>query len=189
MLFWSNLRNRSLQNSSCTAIHLTSYKTIQRSWTRHAGHWYRNKNELKSDFFLWTLTHWHTSIGRPFTSAISVQTLCVVQPCSIQNGGICTGAGTQVIDCRSVSSFKFEKHCFRGLTKCNDRLGRMARESQRDSCCRYILMMMMIIEVPRTNKFGEYWFKLIFLKILDIVCFLWNSELMMNLFLKTLCSV
>ena len=34
-------------------------------WTRHAGHWWRNENELISIGPLWNSTYGHTSVGRP----------------------------------------------------------------------------------------------------------------------------
>ena len=40
-------------------------KTIQIRRTRHAGHCWRNKNELISDILLWTPSHGRTKAGRP----------------------------------------------------------------------------------------------------------------------------
>ena len=40
-------------------------QTIQVRQAKHAGHWWRRKNELLSDTFLWTTTHGHTSDDQP----------------------------------------------------------------------------------------------------------------------------
>ena len=44
-------------------------QTIQERRAKHAGHCQANKNEFISDF-LWTLTHGHTSVGRPVKTYI-----------------------------------------------------------------------------------------------------------------------
>ena len=40
-------------------------ETIQVRRTRHAGHWWRNRNELISDALLWTPTYGRAKAGRP----------------------------------------------------------------------------------------------------------------------------
>ena len=40
-------------------------KTIQVRWTRHAGHCWRNRDELISDVLLWTPTYGRAKAGRP----------------------------------------------------------------------------------------------------------------------------
>ena len=49
-------------------------KTIQVRRTRHAGHCWRNRDELISDVLLWTPTHGHAKAGRPARTYI--QQLC-----------------------------------------------------------------------------------------------------------------
>ena len=46
-----------LQNSSCMATYLSSQKTIQERWIRHARFYWSNKNKLISDILEWTTTH------------------------------------------------------------------------------------------------------------------------------------
>ena len=40
-------------------------KTIQARWTRHAGHYWRSRDELISDVLLWTPTYGQKKAGRP----------------------------------------------------------------------------------------------------------------------------
>ena len=49
-------------------------KTIQVRWTRHAGHCWRNRDELMSDVLLWTPTYGRAKAGRPARTYI--QQLC-----------------------------------------------------------------------------------------------------------------
>ena len=49
-------------------------KTIQVRRTRHAGHWWRSRDELISDVLLWTPTHGRAKAGRPARTYI--QQLC-----------------------------------------------------------------------------------------------------------------
>ena len=49
-------------------------KTIQARRTRHAGHYWRSRNELISDVLLWTPTHGRAKAGR--RARIYMQHLC-----------------------------------------------------------------------------------------------------------------
>ena len=49
-------------------------ETIQVKRTRHAGHCWRSRDELKRDILLWTLTHGRAKAGRPARTYI--QQLC-----------------------------------------------------------------------------------------------------------------
>ena len=49
-------------------------KTIQARRTRHAGHWWRSKDELVSDVLLWTPAYGQSKAGRPARTYI--QQLC-----------------------------------------------------------------------------------------------------------------
>ena len=40
-------------------------KTIQIIWAKHAGHFWRSKDELLSGVLHWTCAHGITSVGRP----------------------------------------------------------------------------------------------------------------------------
>ena len=55
-------------------------KTIQVRWTRHAGHCWRSRDELKSDVLLWTPTYGRAKAGRPARTYI--QQLCEYTGCS-----------------------------------------------------------------------------------------------------------
>ena len=55
-------------------------KTIKVRRTRHAGHWWRSKDELISDVFLWTPSHERAKAGRPARTYI--QQLCADMGCS-----------------------------------------------------------------------------------------------------------
>ena len=55
-------------------------KTIKIRSTRHAGHCWRNRDELISDVLLWTPSHGRTKAGRPAWTYI--QQLCVDMGCS-----------------------------------------------------------------------------------------------------------
>ena len=54
-------------------------KTIQVRRTRHAGHYWRSRDELISDVLLWTPTHGRTKAGRPARTYI--QQLCEDKGC------------------------------------------------------------------------------------------------------------
>ena len=49
-------------------------KTIQVRQTRHAGHWWRSKDELISDILLWTPSHGRAKAGR--LARTYIQQLC-----------------------------------------------------------------------------------------------------------------
>ena len=55
-------------------------KTIQVRRTRHAGHYWRSRDELISDVLLWTPTYGRTKAGRPARTYI--QQLCEDTKCS-----------------------------------------------------------------------------------------------------------
>ena len=55
-------------------------KTIQFRRTRHAGHWWRNKEKLIIDVLLWTPTYGQVKVGRPARTYI--QQLCEDRGCS-----------------------------------------------------------------------------------------------------------
>ena len=55
-------------------------KIIQIRRTRHAGHSWRSRDELKSDVLLWTPSHGRAKAGRPARTYI--QQLCVDTGCS-----------------------------------------------------------------------------------------------------------
>ena len=55
-------------------------KTIQVRRTRHAGHWWRSKNDLISDILLWTPTYGRAKAGWPARTYI--QQLCEDTGCS-----------------------------------------------------------------------------------------------------------
>ena len=55
-------------------------KTIQVRRTRHAGHCWRSRDELKSDVLLWTPTYGRSKAGRPARTYI--QQLCEDTGCS-----------------------------------------------------------------------------------------------------------
>ena len=50
-------------------------QTIKIRWTRHAGHYWKSKDELISDILSWTLAHEHTCVGWPAMTYI--HQLCV----------------------------------------------------------------------------------------------------------------
>ena len=58
-------------------------KTIQVRRTRHAGHCWRNKDELISDVLLWTPSHGQAKVGQPARTYI--QQLCADTGCSLEN--------------------------------------------------------------------------------------------------------
>ena len=55
-------------------------KTIQARRTRHAGHWWRSKDELISDVLLWTPAYGQAKAGRPARTFI--QQLCEDTGCN-----------------------------------------------------------------------------------------------------------
>ena len=59
-------------------------KTIQVRRTRHAGHYWRNRDELISDVLLWTPTYGQAKAGRPARTYI--QQLCEDTGCSPAGG-------------------------------------------------------------------------------------------------------
>ena len=64
--------------------HLPSItKTIQVRRTRHAGHCWRNMDELISDVLLWTPTHGRAKAGRPARTYI--QPLCEDTGCCLED--------------------------------------------------------------------------------------------------------
>ena len=54
-------------------------KTIKVRWTRHAGHYWRSRDELISDVLLWIPSHGWAKAGRPARTYI--QQLCVDMGC------------------------------------------------------------------------------------------------------------
>ena len=58
-------------------------KTIKVRRTRHAGHWWRSRDELKSDVLMRTPSHGRAKAGRPARTYI--QQLCVNTGCSPQD--------------------------------------------------------------------------------------------------------
>ena len=58
-------------------------KTIQVRRTRHAGHWWRSKNELISDVLLWTPTYGRVKAGWPARTYI--QQLCEDTGCNSED--------------------------------------------------------------------------------------------------------
>ena len=58
-------------------------QTIQVRWKGNAGHCYRSKEELISNFLLWTLTHGHSSVGRP--ARIYMHQFCVDTECCLED--------------------------------------------------------------------------------------------------------
>ena len=58
-------------------------KTIKIKWTRHAGHCWRNRDELISDLPLWTPLHGQAKAGRP--ARIFMQRLGAEKGCSTEN--------------------------------------------------------------------------------------------------------
>ena len=58
-------------------------KTIQVRWTRHAGPYWRSRDELISDVRLWTPSHGQTKAGRPTRTYI--QQLCEDTGCSAED--------------------------------------------------------------------------------------------------------
>ena len=64
--------------------HLPSItKAIQIRRTRHAGHYWRSKDELISDVILWTSSHGRTKVGRP--AGTYLQQLCTDTRCSLED--------------------------------------------------------------------------------------------------------
>ena len=55
-------------------------KTLQARRTRHAGHWWRSKDELMSDVFLWTYAFGQAKAGR--SARTYIQQLCEDTWCS-----------------------------------------------------------------------------------------------------------
>ena len=58
-------------------------KTIQIRRTRHAGHCWRNRDELISDVLLWTLSHGRAKAGQ--LARIYIQQLCEDMGCSLED--------------------------------------------------------------------------------------------------------
>ena len=72
--YWARPGGSTPQSSSCTATYHQSWKIIQIRQTRHAGHWWRSKDELISDVLLWTPSHGRAKAGQPARTYI--QQLC-----------------------------------------------------------------------------------------------------------------
>ena len=67
MLFWTNPGSNTPQLYG----HLTPIsQTIQVRRTRHAGHYYRSKDELICDFLKWNFTYERVSVGWPAMTCI-----------------------------------------------------------------------------------------------------------------------
>ena len=47
-------------------------KTIQARRTRHAGHWWRNKDKIVSDVLLWTPAYGQSKAGRPARTYVQI---------------------------------------------------------------------------------------------------------------------
>ena len=62
------------QDTNCTAHLPPITKTIQVRRTRHAGHYWRSRDELIRDVLLWIPTHGRAKAGRPARTYI--QQLC-----------------------------------------------------------------------------------------------------------------
>ena len=58
-------------------------KTIQIRETRHAGHWWRSKDELISDILLWTSSHGRAKTGQP--ARIYIQQLRANKGCCLED--------------------------------------------------------------------------------------------------------
>ena len=58
-------------------------KFIQVGQTRHAGHYWRNKDKLITNIHLWTPTHGHASVGQ--LAKIYLHQLCVDTGYSLEN--------------------------------------------------------------------------------------------------------
>ena len=58
-------------------------KTIKVGWTRHAGHFWRSKDELISDVLLWTPLQGWTEAGQPARTYI--KQLCADTGCSLED--------------------------------------------------------------------------------------------------------
>ena len=70
------------QNSNCTPIYYSSWKTIKVWQTRHMGHCWRSKDKLISDVLLWTPSHGWAKVGWPARTYI--QQLCADTGCSLE---------------------------------------------------------------------------------------------------------
>ena len=55
-------------------------KSIKIGWTRHAGHWWRSRDELVSDVPLWAPSHGRAKAGRP--ARIYILQLCADTGCN-----------------------------------------------------------------------------------------------------------
>ena len=73
-------------------------KTIQVRRTRHVGHCWRNKDELRSDVLLWTPLHEIANIWRPARTYL--QQLCADTECSLKT---CRERWTEETGCERVS--------------------------------------------------------------------------------------
>ena len=99
-------------------------KTTQVRQTRHAGHWWRSKDELISDILLWTPPHGRTKVGRP--ARTNIQQLCADTGCSLEDlpGAMDDGDGWQekfrVTRVNSVTWWLLNcSHCTFTLTFCS----------------------------------------------------------------------
>ena len=55
-------------------------KTIKMRRARHAGHWWRSRDEFVRDVLLWATSHWRAKAGRPVRTYI--QQFCADTGCS-----------------------------------------------------------------------------------------------------------
>ena len=58
-------------------------QAIQVGWEKHAGHYWRSKNEVISDVLQWTTTHGHTSVGGAAQTYIYL--LCANTGCHLED--------------------------------------------------------------------------------------------------------
>ena len=58
-------------------------QTIQVRWARHGWHYWRSKDELISNFLLWTPTHGHTTVDEP--AKICIHQFCVDTGCRLED--------------------------------------------------------------------------------------------------------
>ena len=72
--------NESWRQHSTKRPPTTIMKTMKVRWTRHAGHCWRSRGELRSDVLLWTPSHGWGKAGRPAWTYI--QQLCEDTGCS-----------------------------------------------------------------------------------------------------------
>ena len=71
--YWTTPGGRTPQSSNCQAIYYPSQKLFQVRRTRHAGHWWRSRDELISNVLLWTPLPGRVKAGRLARTYSSVQ--------------------------------------------------------------------------------------------------------------------